>query len=79
MGWLVLLAGVYGFVAWYWRISRTTAARVAVYQYFVPVVALIAAAFLLDERPAGLQIVGAGLVLLGLYFARRRDPSICPT
>lgn len=79
MAWLVLLAGAYGFVAWYWRISRTSASRVAVYQYFVPVVALIAAAILLHERPAALQIVGAGMVLAGLYFARRRDPAACPT
>lgn len=79
MAWLVLLAGSYGFVAWYWRISRTSASRVAVYQYMVPVVALIAAAVLLQERPAALQIVGAGLVLLGLYFARRRSAAACPT
>ncbi len=78
MVWLVLLAGAYGFVAWYWRISRTTPSRVAVYQYIVPVVALIAAAFVLGERPAVLQIVGAALVLLGLYFARRPSAT-CPT
>ncbi|MEA3401791.1 MAG: DMT family transporter [Armatimonadota bacterium] len=79
MFWLVMLAGVYGFVAWYWRISRTTPSRVAVYQYFVPVVAMVTAALLLGERPSWLQIVGACLVLAGLYFARRRDPTACPT
>lgn len=78
MVWLVLLAGAYGFVAWYWRISRTTPSRVAVYQYIVPVVALITAAVLLAERPAPVQILGAGLVLLGLYFARRPGAT-CPT
>lgn len=77
MFWLVILAGAYGFVAWYWRISRTTPSRVAVYQYIVPVVALITAGLLLAERPAGLQIAGAALVLLGLYFARRRDAAAC--
>ncbi|MGI5820294.1 MAG: DMT family transporter [Armatimonadota bacterium] len=78
MAWLVLLAGAYGFVAWYWRISRTTPSRVAVYQYIVPVIAMIAAAVLLAERPAAMQIAGAALVLLGLYFARR--PAVtCPS
>ncbi|MGC9317877.1 MAG: DMT family transporter [Armatimonadota bacterium] len=79
MFWLVMLAGVYGFVAWYWRISATTPSRVAVYQYFVPVVAMVTAALLLGERPSALQILGAGLVLAGLYFARRRDATACPT
>ena len=31
-----------------------------------------------DERPAGVQIAGAGLVLLGLYFARRPGVT-CPS
>jgi len=78
MFWTVVLAGTVGFAAWYWRISRTSPSRVAVYQYIVPVVAMVTAAFLLQERPAAIQIVGAGLVLLGLYFARRADAAACP-
>ncbi|MFO8082179.1 MAG: DMT family transporter [Armatimonadota bacterium] len=76
--WTVVLAGTFGFMAWYWRISKTSASRVAVYQYIVPVVALITAVLLLGERPTALQIFGAALVLLGLYFARRRSAE-CPS
>ncbi len=79
MGWLVFLAGVFGFVAWYWRIARTTSSRVAVYQYVVPVVAMVAAAILLGERPTPVQFGGAALVLAGLYFARRQAPAACPS
>ncbi len=79
MFWLVMLAGAYGFVAWYWRISRTTPSRVAVYQYCVPVVAMIAAALLLGERPAAVQIGGAVLVLLGLSLGRRNGAATCPS
>lgn len=79
MGWLVILAGAYGFAAWYWRISRTTPSRVAVYQYMVPVVAMVTAALLLAERPAAIQIGGAVLVLAGLYFARRDGAATCPS
>jgi len=75
---LVLLAGSYGFFVWYWRISRTSPARVAVYQYAVPVVALIAAAIWLAERPTALQLVGAALVLTGLALARRTPRVPCP-
>lgn len=77
LGWLILLAGVYGFTAWYWRIARTSATRVAVYQYLVPVVAMITAAVWLGERPAGLQVVGAVVVLAGLALARRPTPVEC--
>lgn len=80
LAWLVLLAGVFGFVVWYWRIAHTSSSLVAVYQYLVPVVAMVTAALLLSERPAALQLAGAALVLGGLYFARRRAVvEACPT
>jgi len=78
MFWTVVLAGTFGFTAWYWRISKTSASRVAVYQYIVPVISLIAATLFLGERPAAIQIVGAFLVLVGLYFARR-PAATCPS
>lgn len=78
LGYLIVLAGVFGFVTWYWRISRTSAARVAVYQYVVPVVAMIAAAIWLAERPTMVQLAGALLVLTGLVLARRTPPAQCP-
>jgi len=80
LGWVVLLAGAFGFVAWYWRIAHTSSSLVAVYQYIVPVVAMGAAALLLAERPSVAQLAGAALVLGGLYFARRRAATVaCPT
>ncbi|HUS80281.1 MAG TPA: DMT family transporter [Armatimonadota bacterium] len=74
---IVVVSGVYGFAAWYWRISRTSPARVAVYQYIVPVVAMVTAAAWLGERPAAVQIAGALLVLAGLALARRRSRAAC--
>lgn len=79
LAWLVLLAGVFGFVAWYQRIAHTSSSLVAVYQYLVPVVAMVTAALLLAERPTALQLAGAALVLSGLYFARREAVvEACP-
>ena len=77
LAWLVLLSGVYGFTAWYWRISRTSPARVAVYQYIVPVVAMATAAVWLGERPTLWQVAGAVVVLGGLALARRRTVAAC--
>ena len=77
LGWLIMLSGVYGFTAWYWRISRTSPARVSVYQYIVPVVAMITAAVWLGERPTLWQVAGAVVVLGGLALARRRTIAAC--
>jgi drug/metabolite transporter (DMT)-like permease len=70
VGYIVLLAGAYGFTAWYTTIGRTSAAATAVYQYLVPVVAMLSAALLLGEHPTGLQLVGATIALLGVGLAR---------
>jgi len=50
----------------------------AIYQYLVPIVAVLTAAVLLGERPTSPQIVGAGLVFAGLYTARRSAAN-CPS
>ncbi len=70
VGYIVLLAGLYGFTVWYTTIGRTSAARTAVYQYLVPVVAMASAAAFLGERPALLQVLGAAVTLLGVAVAR---------
>ncbi|MCD6351703.1 MAG: DMT family transporter [Armatimonadetes bacterium] len=70
VGYIGLLAGVYGFTVWYTTIGRTTASRTAVYQYLVPVVAMVSAALFLGERIHALQLVGAAVVLAGLVLTR---------
>ncbi len=71
----ILLAGVYGFVMWYRSIKLTTPARTAVYQYLVPVFAVLAAALFLHEKLAGYQFVGIAVTLGGVYLARYRRPE----
>lgn len=70
VGYICFLAGLYGFAVWYTTIGRTTAARTAVYQYLVPVVAMASAATFLGERLTALQMVGAATVLAGLVLTR---------
>ncbi len=66
----VLLAGVYAFLVYYWVIGRTSALRVAVYQYLVPVTAALAAFLFLHESLQPWQYVGLVITLLGVYLAR---------
>ncbi len=71
----ILLAGVYGFVMWYRSIKLTSPARTAVYQYLVPVFAVLAAALFLHEKLTGYQFVGMAVTLAGVYLARYRRPE----
>ncbi len=70
VGYIGLLAGVLGFTLWYTALGRASAARTAVYQYLVPVVAMATAAVFLHERVNLLQLVGAGVTLAGLVMTR---------
>jgi len=58
-------------VIWYRAIAHTSPAKTAVYQYLVPVIAIIASAIFLNERLTWLQLVGSVVVLLGVALARR--------
>ncbi len=66
----IVLGSVYGFVMWYRSIKRTSPARTAVYQYLVPIVAVVTAALFLHERLTLLQFAGIGVTLGGIWVAR---------
>ena len=70
LAYTIVLAGAYGFVAWYGVIRRTSAARVAAYQFAMPVVSALGAILLLGEHLAPWQILGFVVALLGVYLAR---------
>ncbi len=78
VGYVCCAAGVVAFVIWYTVIGQTSAPRTAVYQYLVPVVAMVAAAIFLGEKPKLAQLAGAVIVILGVAMARwqpRRQPN----
>ena len=70
----VLYAGVLSisvaYVLWNRGVRRLGNARTAVYSNLVPVVALLAAWVGLGERPTGLQVLGAAVILAGLRWTR---------
>lgn len=59
---------------WTWNvvIDRLGAVRATNYLYVNPIVALFASWAILDERITALALVGAVLILLGVYLAERR-------
>jgi drug/metabolite transporter (DMT)-like permease len=67
-----------GYVLWYIGVSRIGSARTALYDNLVTVFAVASAWILLSESMTAIQIVGAVLVFVSLYVARRnrRKPRI---
>ncbi len=67
-----LCSSAFGFVAWGWGVSHVGANRVLVYQYLVTLTGVSTGIVLLGEDVGAGQLVGAVIVLLGVYLARSR-------
>jgi len=65
--WLGVLGTAVAYSLWFTLLGTTRAARLSAYVFLVPVVALAASAVLFGERLSPLQLVGVGLVLVGIY------------
>ena len=67
-----LLVAAFGFWAWQRGVSRVGANRVLVYQYLITLVGVAAGVLLLGEDLTANKVLGGGIILLGVYLARRR-------
>jgi drug/metabolite transporter (DMT)-like permease len=66
-----LCVSAYGFAAWQGGISRVGANRVLVYQYLMTLVGVSAGVLLLGEGIGASVLLGAAVLLCGVYLARR--------
>jgi drug/metabolite transporter (DMT)-like permease len=71
MAYLVLAASILAFTAYVWLLEHEPLGRVASYAYVNPVVALALGAWLAAERLTLLQVVGSGLVVVGVFATLR--------
>jgi drug/metabolite transporter (DMT)-like permease len=71
MFYMAAFSSVAAYVLFYWALRYMTASRVTAVNYFQPVGAIVLAALFLGERPTGHLLVGAALVVLGVYLAER--------
>ncbi len=67
-----LCSSAFGFAAWGWGVSHVGANRVLVYQYLVTLIGVSTGILLLDEDVGAGQLVGAVVILFGVYLARSR-------
>src|SRR5690606_3445633 len=68
VAYLALVATVIGYVLWGRLLTRHPASKVAPLSLLVPVIGLVSAAWLLDERMAAIQWLGGAIVMLGLVI-----------
>jgi drug/metabolite transporter (DMT)-like permease len=69
----VLCSSAFGFAAWSWGVSRVGANRVLIYQYLVTLTGVSTGVLLLGEDFGAGQLVGAAVILAGIYLARRKQ------
>ena len=65
-----VLAIAVAYLLWNYGLEHIGSARTSVFSNLVPIVALITAAIWLDERPSALQMVGAAIIIGGVWMAR---------
>ncbi len=66
---LSVVASSICFATWSWSVKVLGAVKASAYIYLVPVVAVFAAAFILDENITLLAIIGTALTLIGLIIS----------
>jgi drug/metabolite transporter (DMT)-like permease len=60
---------------WFSLVGSGEAGRAASYIFFVPIISLVIGAVFLDETLGATLLVGAGLVIVGVYLVNRRSPD----
>ena len=68
-----------GFASWAYALGRTRAGQLSTLTYLAPVVAVLLSWIMLGEAPPVVALVGGGLALAGVYYARRAPAKVKPT
>lgn len=81
---VVVLSTLGGFGAWVWLLRQHSASTVAPFSLLVPVFGIASAWLFLSEAPSATELLGAGVVMIGLAFTvgltmprRRREAEPC--
>jgi drug/metabolite transporter (DMT)-like permease len=67
----MLFSSAFGFAAWGWGVSRAGANRILIYQYLVTLIGVSTGIVLLGESFGPQQLVGAAVIVAGVYLAKR--------
>jgi len=67
---LALICSVFGYVAWYYALSRIEAGRAAVFLNLIPLFTIVIS-FFAGEIPTFIFLIGAILIIYGVYQAQK--------
>jgi len=75
-GWIVILflaipCSIFGYVVWYYALTKMEATKVAVFLYVIPLITMVLAALTLGEAITAYITVGAALIVYGIYVTER--------
>jgi len=73
-----VLAIALGYTIWYTGVSQIGSAQTSIYEYLITLIAIATAWIFLSEIMTLIQVVGAVLVLLGLYLSRMETCQASP-
>ena len=68
---LGVVCSVFGYVAWYYALKNTEASKAAVYLTLIPMFTIILSFVFLNEIPAPFFLVGAILIMVGVYQTQK--------
>jgi drug/metabolite transporter (DMT)-like permease len=71
LAYLVLISSVIGYVAWNWALAHGGIGRTGVLMFAQPILTIVLAALLLDERIGFTVGIPAAVILAGVAIARR--------
>ena len=69
LAYVVIVSTFFGYGVWYWLMSRYPASTVAPFTLLVPVIGIITAWLVRNERPTWGELAGSFVVLVGLGLA----------
>ena len=67
---LALICSVFGYVAWYYALSRIEAGRAAVFLNLIPLFTIVIS-FFTGEIPTFIFLIGAILIIYGVYLTQK--------
>jgi drug/metabolite transporter (DMT)-like permease len=65
-----LFGFVFGYIFWYYSVKKVGNAKTAIYSNLTPVFTAVFAVFLLGDRIRSVQVLGAAIILTGVYLTR---------
>jgi len=65
-----LFGFVFGYIFWYYSVKKVGNAKTAIYSNLTPVFTAVFAVFLLGDRIRSGQVLGAAIILTGVYLTR---------